>query len=155
MVFPTEKPGESERTHVLSTLLSAKYNTEIWSAKLFRMLRFSSLGFWLFGCDSSALLKTFAKLNYFNLLLIRLGFPGGSAGKESSSNARDLGLIPGLGRSPGKGIGYPLQYSGLYSPWGHRELGTTEQHSLHTSLIRLSKFYISWRICLPHSLPGN
>ena len=37
----------------------------------------------------------------------------GSAGKESSCNAGDLGLIPGLGRSPGEGKGYPLQYSGL------------------------------------------
>ena len=42
-----------------------------------------------------------------------MGFPCGSAGKESTCNARDLGLIPGLGRSPGEGIGYPLQYSGL------------------------------------------
>ena len=42
-----------------------------------------------------------------------LGFPGGSAGKESACNAGDLGLIPGLGRSPGEGKGYPLQYSGL------------------------------------------
>ena len=41
------------------------------------------------------------------------GFPCGSAGKESACNARDLGLIPGLGRSPGEGKGYPLQYSGL------------------------------------------
>ena len=44
---------------------------------------------------------------------IVLGFPGGSAGKESACNAGDLGLIPGLGRSPGEGKGYPLQYSGL------------------------------------------
>ena len=42
-----------------------------------------------------------------------LGFPGGSAGKESACNAGDLGLISGLGRSPVKGKGYPLQYSGL------------------------------------------
>ena len=42
-----------------------------------------------------------------------LGFPGGSAGKESAHNAGDLGLIPGLGRSLGEGKGYPLQYSGL------------------------------------------
>ena len=42
-----------------------------------------------------------------------LGFPCGSAGKESSWNAGDLGLIPGLGRSPGEGKGYPLQCSGL------------------------------------------
>ena len=41
------------------------------------------------------------------------GFPGGSDGKESTCNARDLGLIPGSGRSPGEGKGYPLQYSCL------------------------------------------
>ena len=42
-----------------------------------------------------------------------LGFPGGSAGKESACNVGDLGSIPGLGRSPGVGNVYPLQYSGL------------------------------------------
>ena len=41
------------------------------------------------------------------------GFPGGSDDKESACNARDLGSIPGLGRSPGEGNSYPLQYSGL------------------------------------------
>ena len=39
------------------------------------------------------------------------GFPAGSAGKESSCNAGDPGSIPGSGRSPGEGIGYPLQAS--------------------------------------------
>ena len=42
-----------------------------------------------------------------------LGFPSGSAGKESTCNAGDLGSVPGLGRYPGEGKGYPLQYSGL------------------------------------------
>ena len=42
-----------------------------------------------------------------------LGFPYGSAGKESTCNVGDLGSIPGLGRSPEEGKGYPLQYSGL------------------------------------------
>ena len=42
-----------------------------------------------------------------------MSFPGGSDGKESACNVGDLGLIPGLGRSPGEGKGYPLQYSGL------------------------------------------
>ena len=52
-----------------------------------------------------------------------LGFPCGSAGKESAWNAADLGSIPGLGRSPGEGKGYPLtpvfwpeEFQGLYSP---------------------------------------
>ena len=39
-----------------------------------------------------------------------MGFPGGSDGKESACNAGDQGLIIGLGRSPGEGNGYPLQY---------------------------------------------
>ena len=42
-----------------------------------------------------------------------LGFPCGSAGRESSSNVGDLGSIPGLGRFPKEGKGYPLQYSCL------------------------------------------
>ena len=67
----------------------------------------------------------------------KVTFPGGSAGKESACNAGDLGSIPGLGRSPGEGNSYPLQYSGLensmdcmYSPWGLKELDTTERLSL-------------------------
>ena len=60
---------------------------------------------------------------YFQIMLLRLprGFLCGSAGEESVPNVGDLGSIPGLGRSPGKGKGYPLQYSGLEnsmdSPW--------------------------------------
>ena len=42
-----------------------------------------------------------------------MGFPGGSDGKESACNEGDPGSIPGLGRSPGEGNGYPLQYSCL------------------------------------------
>ena len=42
-----------------------------------------------------------------------MSFPYSSVGKESACNARDLGSILGLGRSPGEGIGSPLQYSGL------------------------------------------
>ena len=67
-----------------------------------------------------------------------MGFPGGSDDKESASNAGDLGLIPGLGRSPGEETGNLLQYSCLenprgqrslagYSLWGHKELDMTEQ----------------------------
>ena len=42
-----------------------------------------------------------------------VGFPGGSDSKESTCNVGDLGSVSGLGRSPRKGKGYPLQYSGL------------------------------------------
>ena len=69
-------------------------------------------------------------------------FPGGSEVKASACNAEDLGLIPGLGRSPGEGNGNPLQYSCLennhgwrslvgYCSWGHKELDMTEQLSFH------------------------
>ena len=49
-----------------------------------------------------------------------LGFPCGSAGKESACNAGNLGLIPELGRSLGGGHGYPLQYSCLENPMARR-----------------------------------
>ena len=48
--------------------------------------------------------------------LIRLCFPGGSSGKESTCKAGDLGLVPGLGRSLGEGNGNSLQYSCLENP---------------------------------------
>ena len=57
-----------------------------------------------------------------------MDLPHSSVGKESVCSAGDLGLIPGLGRSPGEGNGNPLQYSclenpmdrGGYSAWGHK-----------------------------------
>ena len=74
-----------------------------------------------------------------NLHLPLLGFPGGSDGKESACNAGDLGLIPGLGRSPREGNGNPVFFPGEfhgqrsltgYSPWGCKESDTTEQLKL-------------------------
>ena len=50
---------------------------------------------------------------YSELISFRTGFLCGAAGQEFGCNAGDLGLIPGLGRFPGKGKGYSLQYSGL------------------------------------------
>ena len=66
------------------------------------------------------------------------GLPGGSVGKESTCNAGDLGLIPGLGRYPGEVNGNPLQYSclenfmdrgiwwAMTSPWRCKESDTTD-----------------------------
>ena len=51
-----------------------------------------------------------------------MGFYGGSVSKESTCNTGDLGLIPGLGRSPGRVHGNPLQYSCLKNPHGQRSL---------------------------------
>ena len=63
-----------------------------------------------------------------------LGFPGGSAGKESACSAGDLGSIPALGRSPGEGKSYPLQYSSLENSMdyteGRKESDMTERLSL-------------------------
>ena len=70
-----------------------------------------------------------------------MGFPCGSAGKESTCNVGDLGLIPGLGRSPGEGKGYPLQYPGVENSLnhivhgGHKGLDATEGLSLHSELL--------------------
>ena len=52
-------------------------------------------------------------VNYkvINFPKLCLGFPDSSVGKESTCNAGDLSLIPGSGKSPGEGIGYPFQYS--------------------------------------------
>ena len=69
-----------------------------------------------------------------------LQFPGSSAGKEPTCNVGDPSLIPGSGKFPGEGIGYPLQYSCLEnphgqrslvgsSPWAHKESDTTERLS--------------------------
>ena len=66
----------------------------------------------------------------------RPGFPGGSAGKESACG--DLVLIPGLGRSPGEGKGYPLQYSGLEKSMENCCI----VHGVSKSQIRLSTFHL-------------
>ena len=74
-------------------------------------------------------------------------FTSGSDSKESACNAVDLGLIPGLGRSPGRGNGNPLQSSCLenphgqrslagYSPWGHKELDTAERLKHCTAIFK-------------------
>ena len=80
-------------------------------------------------------------------------FPGGSDGKESSCNAGDLGLISGLGRSPGEGDGNPLQYSclensmdrgawqaivhGVTKSWTRLKQPSTRSQSISVSLISI------------------
>ena len=82
--------------------------------------------------------------------------PDGSVGKESACNVGDLGLIPGLGRFPGDGKGYPLQYSGLEnsmdesmgSKWGHKWATFTSLHCQRDSVSDQVR-----RLSLP-ALPG-
>ena len=58
-----------------------------------------------------------------------MGFPCGSAGKESACNVGDLGSIPGLGKSPGEGKGYPFQYSGLENSMDYIIHGVTKSQT--------------------------
>ena len=62
----------------------------------------------------------------FASIKIYLGFPCGSAGKESTCNVGDLGSIPRLGKSPGEGKGYPLQYSGLENSMAYTVRGVSK-----------------------------
>ena len=60
-----------------------------------------------------------------------MGFSCGLAGKELACNMGDLGSIPGLGRSPGKGNSYSLQYSGLENPMDCIVQGVTKSWTRH------------------------
>ena len=83
-----------------------------------------------------------------------LGFPGGSDGKESTCNARDLGSIPGWRRSPGERNSDPLQYLACripwtersllgYSLWGRKESDTNERLNTDFSIRSLLKRHYS------------
>ena len=86
------------------------------------------------GPDAMILVFWMYYTTIYYLVVINMGFLGGSNGKESTCNVGDLGSTPGLGRSPGEGHGNPLQYSCLenphgqrslagYSPWGSQRVG--------------------------------
>ena len=70
-----------------------------------------------------------------------MGFPGGSAGKESSCNVGDLGFIPGLGRSPGEGNSYPLQYSGLENSMDCIVYGVAKSQTGLSDLLHFMSLY--------------
>ena len=101
--------------------------------------------------------------NYFTKIIsgISMGFPGGTVVENLPANAGDLGLIPGLGKSPGGGNGKLLQYSCLKNsmdsgPWqatvhgGHKELDMTEQLS-SSSKCQYTHFPDLEMECLWHS----
>ena len=64
------------------------------------------------------------------LLVLVLGFPGGSDSKESACNVGNRGSIPGLGRSPGGEHSNPFQYSCLENPYGQKSLGYSPNFNL-------------------------
>ena len=84
-------------------------------------------------CIAQGVAKSLTRLSDFHFHLA--GFPSGSVGKESACNAGYLGLISGLGRSPGEGKGYPLQCSGLENSMNCVVHGVTK------SWTRLSNFH--------------
>ena len=88
--------------------------------------------------------------------------PGGSDGKESACKAGDLGSIPGLGRSPGEGKGYPPQYSGLENSMDSIVHGVTKSQTFTFTLrdldlqLRLpaqENKYLGWGGGRPSKLP--
>ena len=112
-----------------------------WSSLQLRICRFRERG-WMAFAHTCALgyTHTHTHMHKHHNETFRTsfacGFPCDSAGKESTCNVGDLDLIPGLGRFPGEGKGYPLQYSGLENS-SSKESDTTEQLSL--SLFRTSQ----------------
>ena len=83
-----------------------------WTSSLVKCL-VRSLIYFLITLFAFLLLSFQDSLHIFLFIFVYWGFPDSSVGKESTCSAGDLGSIPGLGRSPGEGKGYPLQYSGL------------------------------------------
>ena len=90
--------------------------------------------------------------HYFLCYACYTGFPGGSDGEESACNAEDLGLITGLGRSPGEGCGNPLQYSCLRNPtdrgaWWAIVHGVTKESDMNEWLTHM--------LVIPSSIESN
>ena len=93
----------------------------------------------------ASFLSNTSKFEHFLIMCLSnhsMGFPCGSTGKESAYNVGDLGSIPGLGRSPGEGKGYPLQYSGLQNSMDYTV------HRVTKSRTQLSKFHLHFHTSL-------
>ena len=104
-----------------------------------------SVGFFFLYCPLNHILFSCGKIcrtiKFIILVFFKyaMGFPGGSEVKASAYDARDLGSIPGSGRSPGEGNGNPLQYSCLKNPMDRGAWWTTV-HGVAESQTRLSDF---------------
>ena len=91
-----------------------------------------------------------------HLLNTLVGFPCVSASQESACNAGDLGLILGLGRSPGERKGYPLQYSGLENSMECIVHGVSKSRTqlcdfhLYIKNVYICILYRARYFCLPH-----
>ena len=99
------------------------------------------------GVGNHSLLQGIFQTQGLNLSL----FPGGSDGKESACSAGDLGMIPGSGRSPGEGNGYPLQYSCLENSMERGAWWATVQ-GVTKSQTRLTYRYTDMRDTRTHTV---
>ena len=99
------------------------------------------------------------KVHDLHKVSLCMGFPGGSGSKESACNVGDLGSIPGLGRSPGEGNGYPLQHAGLENPMDCRTHGVaTVRHNSVTFTLRVIhyRFWLMYMLCIyTHTEKGH
>ena len=129
--LPSEPPGKPKNTEVGTHLFSRESS---WPRNRTRV-----------SCIAGRFLTNWAirevNVKYW-------GFPGSSAGKESTCNVGDLGSIPGLGRSPGEGNGYPLQYSGLENSMDCIVHGVTK----HWTQLSDFHFQTYWAIYLPRCM---
>ena len=87
-----------------------------------------------------------------NYEYLGLGFPGGSSDKEPTCNAGDLASIPGLGRSPGEGNSYSLQYSGPENTMDCIVLGVTNSQALPSSFHFHAWTKLLWSCCRPSNI---
>ena len=92
------------------------------------------------------------RLDTFNSFICKLW---GSAGKESACNVGDLGLIPGFGRFPGEGKGYPLQYSGLENSMDCIVHGDTKSQTQLSDFHFHSDLVINRGFCPDSQMPAE
>jgi len=88
-------------------------------------------------------------VGHWHLVIVGRGFLGGLASKESTCNAWDFSLIPGLGWSPGEGKGYPIQYSGLENYMDYIVHGVAKSQTWLTDFHFLSLWIVDrgWKFC--------
>ena len=115
-------------------------------------------------CFLEASLLRYGDYGWQNTLVFELGFPGSSADKESACDAGDPGSIPESGRSPGEGIGYPLQYSwaslvaqmvkNRSAVWKTRVRLLGWEDPLEEGMAHCSRV-LAWRIPMDREEPGG
>ena len=131
--LPSEPPGKPRNTGVGSlSLLQGIFLTQGLNP---RLLHCKQILYRLIQQGNGASDKCSCNAKYRSSIIPSLGLPGGSDDKEFDCNSGDLGSIPGLGRFPGEGNSYPLQYSSL-----ENSMDCTV-HGVAKSQTRLSDFH--------------